>query len=89
MDVELLMTVGTEALNTYIKVNEPVTGISQQKPMFTNINNGLGSFSSRFTYSTSKQLTPCTRLYLIEELDRNFYPNPLNDPIPNPCRDNL
>ena len=85
VDVELLMTVGTSALNTYIKVNEPVTGISQQKPMFTNINNGLGIFSSRFTYSISKPLSDCTRLYLIEELDRNFYPSPLYDPVSNPC----
>ena len=27
------MTVGTEDLNTYIRVNEPLTGIAQQRPL--------------------------------------------------------
>ena len=42
LDLSLVMTVGTEYLNTYMQVNEPITGIVQQRPQFTNINNGLG-----------------------------------------------
>ena len=67
------MTVGTEDLNTYIQVNEPLSTINQQRPQFTNIQNGLGLFSSRFTYSVNNlDLTFDTRNYLIDELDRNF-----------------
>jgi hypothetical protein len=34
-------------LNTYMEINEPVSGILQDKPQYTNIANGLGVFSSR------------------------------------------
>ena len=47
--IDLVMTVGSEELDTYIKVNKPITGIVQQRPGFTNINNGIGLFSSRYT----------------------------------------
>ena len=50
LDLDLVMTVATENLNTYIKVNEPITGIVQQRPEFTNINNGIGIFSSRYIH---------------------------------------
>ena len=71
--IDLVMTVGTEDLNTYIQVNEPLSTINQQRPLFTNIENGLGLFSSRFTYSVNNlDLTFDTRNYLIDELDRSF-----------------
>jgi len=47
----LEMTVGSEDLETYINVNKPITGIVQQRPVFTNINNGIGLFSTRFVYT--------------------------------------
>ena len=73
LDLDLVMTVATENLNTYIKVNEPITGIVQQRPEFTNINNGIGIFSSRYTYGEFNiGLTDYTKDYLIDELDRNF-----------------
>ena len=73
MDIELVMTVGTENLNTYIRLNLPITGIVQQRPQFTNIDNGIGIFSSRYIYVEDPiDLTNDTRLYLIDELDRNF-----------------
>ena len=71
--LDLVMTVGTENLETYIKVNEPITGISQQRPSFTNINNGIGIFSSRFTHIVNNlDLSDDTKDYLINELGRNF-----------------
>ena len=73
LDLSLVMTVGTEYLNTYMQVNEPITGIVQQRPQFTNINNGLGIFSSRYTYRKNGiGLTEDTRNYLTNELDRGF-----------------
>ena len=73
VNLDLVMTVGTENLATYIKVNEPLTGISQQRPEFTNIYNGIGIFSSRYTHTEFDiDLTDDTRNFLIEELDRGF-----------------
>ena len=73
VNIDLIMTVGTSALETYINVNRPITGIVQQRPQFTNINNGIGIFSSRFTHVRNNvDLSPDTKNYLIDELDRNF-----------------
>jgi hypothetical protein len=36
-----------EALYDYMEINGPSTGIAQEKPLYTNINNGLGVFSAR------------------------------------------
>ena len=72
--IDIIMTVGTEDLNTYIKVNLPMTGIAQQRPPFTNINNGIGLFSSRYTHVEPSNigLTQNTMDYLVNELGRNF-----------------
>ena len=40
--------VGTEELYMYMQVNQPATGIVTEKPIYTNINNGIGLFSSRY-----------------------------------------
>ncbi len=50
LNLDLLMTVGTSDLNTFINVNKPFSGIVQERPVFSNINNGIGLFSSRYTY---------------------------------------
>ncbi len=47
--LDFLFTVASEDLNTYMEVNEPATGVVQEKPEFTNIGNGIGLFSSRYT----------------------------------------
>ncbi len=73
VNIDLIMTVGTINLYNYIKVNEPVTGIVQQRPQFTNINNGIGMFTSRYTHTQfAIGLTNDTQDYLINQLDRNF-----------------
>jgi len=47
LSIEIEMTVGSQDLDTYRLINEEITGIVQQRPLFTNINNGIGLFSSR------------------------------------------
>jgi hypothetical protein len=42
ISLDLLMTVGTDDLKTYINVNKPFSGIVQERPVFSNINNGIG-----------------------------------------------
>jgi len=73
--IDLVMTVGSEDLDTYIKVNKPITGIVQERPQFTNINNGIGLFSSRFTkirYSFPLTSASLDFLKSTDGLDRNF-----------------
>jgi len=68
LNLDLVMTIGTVELKTYIDVNKPFSGIVQERPTYKNINNGIGLFSSRFTYDDIKgiQLTNSTINYLNE-----------------------
>ena len=54
--VEVLFAVAADDLNTYMEVNEPSSGIVQDKPDYTNIENGIGLFSSRFVRTTASPL---------------------------------
>lgn len=51
---ELIITGGSEDLNTYILVNEPTSSLAQNKPTFSNITGGLGIFSARTTVTQFK-----------------------------------
>ncbi len=46
---DVLVAMANEELKTYIDVNSPITGIVQERPTYTNVNNGLGLFASRST----------------------------------------
>lgn len=46
---EFLVSVADEDLNTYIKLNQPAQGVVTERPVYTNVNNGLGIFGSRYT----------------------------------------
>jgi hypothetical protein len=52
---DFLLTVGNEDLNTWIEVNQPVTGIITERPYYSNIDGGIGLFASR-TIQTVKDL---------------------------------
>lgn len=43
------VSVANPFLKIYKNLNEPVTGIVQERPSYTNINGGIGIFASRFT----------------------------------------
>ena len=43
--------VANDDMNTYIQVSQPSMGISQERPMYSNIVNGVGIFASRFNQS--------------------------------------
>jgi hypothetical protein len=73
VDLNVRMTVGTEDLYTFINVNQPFSSIVQERPSFTNINNGIGLFSSRLTDVTyAIGLNDDTKLYIINNLNLNF-----------------
>lgn len=46
--VDFIFTVGGEELYTYLEVYQEDSGILKEKPVFTNIVNGIGLFSSRY-----------------------------------------
>lgn len=48
---EMIITCGGQELYTYVQVNTPSSGIVQERPTYTNVENGLGLFSSRSTIS--------------------------------------
>ena len=62
LKTEIHLTAGADDLNTYIEVNAPSTGIVQDKPIFTNITNGLGIFSARFNEPAVSRNLQCTTL---------------------------
>ena len=73
VNIDLIMTVGTTDLETYINVNQPITGIVQERPPFSNINNGIGIFSSRYTYIDPEYIfTSNTEDYITEQFDISF-----------------
>lgn len=70
--VEFLFALAGDELNTYMEVNEPSSGIVQEKPDYTNIENGIGIFSCRYTQSTISplfftRLNDATEIRLIGE----------------------
>jgi hypothetical protein len=74
LNLDLLMTVGTSDLNTFINVNKPFSGIVQERPVFSNINNGIGLFSSRYTYDEINgiELNNSTLNYIQDSLALGF-----------------
>lgn len=46
--MHLVIVAGGEELSTFIEVNKPSTTIVQDKPIYTNIQNGYGVFSGRY-----------------------------------------
>lgn len=57
-NVDFIIAVGADDLNLYMEVNEPSNSIIQERPEFSNINNGLGIFSSRFKNLRTKKIHP-------------------------------
>lgn len=46
---DFILTVANEELDTYLEVTEPVTGVVQERPTYTNVANGIGLFASKAT----------------------------------------
>ncbi|MBE9492334.1 MAG: hypothetical protein IMY70_05570, partial [Bacteroidetes bacterium] len=69
-DIEIIVSVAGEAFNLFMQVYEPSTSIVQEKPPYTNVENGIGVFSSRYRIFDDKILHDETKadLISIEEL---------------------
>ena len=55
-NIEVIVSAANADYNLYMQVYEPSTSIAQEKPTFTNIDNGIGIFSSRYQISATKRL---------------------------------
>jgi hypothetical protein len=62
--IEFILTAGNEDLNTYMQINEPVTSIVTERPIFTNVENGIGLFGSKFSRSLKSFMSNGTILEL-------------------------
>ncbi|MEX2485111.1 MAG: DUF4249 family protein [Brumimicrobium sp.] len=51
---EIIITAGSEDLQTYMLVNEPTSSLAQNKPTFSNVTGGLGIFSARTSVTQYK-----------------------------------
>jgi len=56
VSVDFIISIANEEFNTYMEVNGTSSGIIQVKPEYTNINNGLGLFASRYNKKMVKLL---------------------------------
>ena len=43
-----------------MQINEPVTSVVTERPIFTNVENGIGLFASKFTRSSKKSFHSVT-----------------------------
>lgn len=88
---DLIVRAGGEDLFTYFQVNSPVTGIIQERPNYTNVNGGLGLFSSRATHVVSGIFLTNVTGVPNEGVERAFvnseYTQELNFCNPNPTSD--
>lgn len=73
--VDVVIATAADDLNTYLEVNAPSNSIVQEVPEFTNISNGVGIFSSRFTKVQSYRLAVGSEIKLVEEFDWGFIVN--------------
>lgn len=58
VNVEFIISVAAEEFATYLQVNGPSNSIVQDRPQYTNIENGIGLFSSRYIKKRVKLLHP-------------------------------
>lgn len=57
-NINFMFSVAGDDFATYMEVNKPSTDIIQERPEYTNINNGIGIFSSRFNKVLSFAMHP-------------------------------
>jgi hypothetical protein len=50
----ITLVAGSEELHNFISANQPTTSLAQNKPSYTNLEGGIGIFSSRYTVRTIK-----------------------------------
>ena len=76
--VDFIFTVIGVDFNTYLDFNQPIVGMMQEKPEYSNIQNGLGIFSCRFSKKVTRRIGQFTELDLMGITNLRFVKNPDN-----------
>lgn len=73
-NIEIEIYAADRDYSFYRDLNGPLEGLAQTRPEFTNIDNGIGLFASRFSMVAVTQLNERTRNFLIQRYrsSRNF-----------------
>jgi len=71
----LKFVVAGDEFSTYLDVNSPTTGLLLEKPSYTNITNGLGVLSSRFTKKRIVRVGDNIKKDLMNTTDLHFFAN--------------
>ena len=65
--VDILWAVAGEDLNVYLQLSSPISGLVEDRPVYSNVNNGYGLFSTRRFYEIdNKQLDATTVVELVQ-----------------------
>lgn len=75
--VDVIIACAGDELSTYIDVNSPNNSVIQERPQFTNIENGTGIFSSRRTVVRSYRLSVQSEVKLVEDYPWGFEIKPI------------
>ncbi|HOW25202.1 MAG TPA: hypothetical protein PK711_05980 [Bacteroidales bacterium] len=65
ISVEYIFSVAGDDFNTFMEVNDPSSSIVQERPEYTNVENGIGIFSSRYNKSRLYYISPLTEEILL------------------------
>ena len=49
LGIDFLVSVANDEFHTYLALDEPISGVVEDRPSYTNITNGYGIFASRYT----------------------------------------
>jgi len=71
----LKFVVAGDEFSTYLDVNSPTTGLLLEKPTYTNIENGLGVFSSRYTKNRIVRVGDNIKKDLMNTTELHFFAN--------------
>jgi hypothetical protein len=74
--VDYVISVAGVEYDTYMKVNGPSFSLVQDRPEYTNIENGFGLFSSRYQETRTLQLNPLSEQEIINMEDLSFVKSP-------------
>lgn len=64
--IDYIIYVGADELSTYIDISKPTNSIVQERPEYTNISNGIGIFSSRYSEQRSLELNSRSKDSLVD-----------------------
>jgi len=70
---DLIIIVVGDEFNTYLELNGPTTGLLLEKPSYSNINNGIGVFSSHYVKQFSAGVNDITKAALQNTTNLHFF----------------